>query len=258
MASTATRIFETSQKVSQYFADLPADRIDQCTGSYYENSPCCVGAHVAHCLENARSFIDGAEAFARQIGGRTAHVVLMLRAVGVKDPLGTEDWEVPPEVAFDRLSRIEELPELRWADFSESCLTRVDFRGLDLTGAKFRDCDMDDAYMDAVKAPNADFTGANMPRVTAKKGDFACAKFCDVIAEEAVFTDADMRSTDWRGANTTTTDADFNGTDLRGAAFPEKGDHKSEMYSDAILFDEDLELSEEELAAERERIFSHG
>ena len=70
---------------------------DQEEGSFYEGEPCCVGAKLAGAFDVAKGLWDDYEAgilaFAEQLGGNKAHVLVMLRDAGAgNDPFSTEPW----------------------------------------------------------------------------------------------------------------------------------------------------------------------
>ena len=57
--------------------------VDQTKGIWQDDGKCCVGARLAHALnEKSGDFLKGIDAFAKTIGGNRAHVILMLREAG--------------------------------------------------------------------------------------------------------------------------------------------------------------------------------
>ena len=224
---------------ADYFAALPAHRIDQSSADYHPTAPCCVGAHLAHAFgvaaQHDRDYLTGAEAWAQAVGGNRAHVVLLLRAAGAHpyDPFGMEPWPTPPAEVFRRLRAIETLPELRGAHLQYVHLTEADLSGMDftgahlecaflcgstLTGASFRETDLTSANLSTIMAADADFSRANLYEATLLQAKLQRAKFHDADLRYADLTAADLTGADLTATHLAFTDltqADLTRADLR-------------------------------------------
>ena len=141
---------------------VTAPGVDQSNGQWQEDGRCCVGARLAHTLGvETGNFLDGVDAWAREMGGNRAHVILLLRRAGAgRDALGADEWPDSPREVWANLSEEEELPalagadlrgaDLRGADLRNSDLTRANLAGADLTAADLRGACLDGANLDQV------------------------------------------------------------------------------------------------------------
>lgn len=142
---------------------VTAPGIDQSQGQWQEDGRCCAGSRMAHALGvPSGNFLDGADAWASEMGGNRAHVILMLRRAGAgRDPLGPDEWPVSPRAVWANLSGEEELPllagaDLRGADLRGADLRNADFTGANLAGADLAGADLRGACLD----------GANLDQVS--------------------------------------------------------------------------------------------
>lgn len=175
--------------------------IDQNVGLYQdEETPCCVGARLAGYF-GLRHFYDGLDAFAKELGGNRAHIMIMLREVGASQyPLSSSKWPTLPHIVWQNLLEIEVLPDLRKADLRNITLDRADLSGADLEGANLNDNDL----------IGINLMGANLRYATLR----------GTILEEANLQNADLEGADLRGANLCETNlkgANLEGADLEGA-----------------------------------------
>ncbi len=148
--------------IRKVYPAVTAPGITQSQGEWQEDGRCCAGARMAHALGVASgNFLDGVDAWAREMGGNRAHAILMLRRAGAGlDPLGPEEWPISPRDVWANLSSEEELPllaganlrgsDLRGADLRNPDLTEADLAGADLTGADLRGACLDSANLEMV------------------------------------------------------------------------------------------------------------
>ena len=155
--------------IRKVYRAVTAPGITQSQGQWQEDGRCCAGSRMAHALGVASgNFLDGADAWAREMGGNRAHAILMLRRAGTGwDPLGPEEWPKSPRGVWAKLSDEEELP----------LLTGADLRGTDLRGADLR---------------NGDFTGANLAGADLTGADLRGACLDGVNLEQVTFNETTM------------------------------------------------------------------
>ena len=149
--------------IRKVYRAVTAPGITQSQGQWQEDGRCCAGSRMAHALGVASgNFLDGADAWAREMGGNRAHVVLMLRQAGAGwDPLGPEEWPKSPREVWAKLSDEEELPLLAGADLRGTDLRGADLRNGDFTGASLAGADLTGADL-----RGACLEGANLEQVT--------------------------------------------------------------------------------------------
>ena len=148
--------------IRKVYQAVTAPGIIQSEGQWREDGRCCAGARMAHALGvETGVFLDGADAWAREMGGNRAHVILLLRQAGAgRDPFGPEEWPVCPRQVWARLSEEEDLPVLAGADLQWADLRGADLRDADLTGANLKGADLTDADL-----RGACLEGANLDQV---------------------------------------------------------------------------------------------
>ena len=135
--------------IRKVYRTVTAPGLTQSQAQWRADGKCCAGARMAHALGVASgNFLEGADAWAKEMGGNRAHAILMLRHAGAAyDPFGPEDWPLNPLEVWANLSAEEDLPDLRGANL----------RGVDLRGADLRD-----AYFTGANLEEADLSGADL------------------------------------------------------------------------------------------------
>ena len=104
------------------------------------------------------------------VGGNRAHLILMLRQAGAgANSFGFARWPSPVAAVWERLSRMERLPELRKANLSganltETNLTAVLMSQVNLAKAFLTESHLDNADLSGTNLSNADLSGANLYR----------------------------------------------------------------------------------------------
>ena len=106
-------------------------------------------------------------------------------------------------------------------------LVRLDFLGLDLRDANFKDSDLTKANFAGADLRGADFAGATLNAANLTGATLYGAKFCDASLSRAILSGTDLRSVDIRYAN-------LLHTDLSGIAMPEPSVRAGEV---CIYFD---------------------
>ena len=182
-------------ELTKAITELPEERIDQMVGMYRESQPCCVGAHLANILDvdvgEVYDWVRGANEFARLMDVSQAHVILLLREAGAgQAPFDIGDWDNPPAQVWENLSKIEEFPSTRNADFSycnlananlsmhdfrDSCFRKTTLIEADLSDGDFRGCCFDEAEMH----------GAIVTKARFDKATFEMTDLQDVAMEDA-------------------------------------------------------------------------
>ena len=154
-------------KTSEYFAELPSDRLNQGSGTFCLIEPCCVGAHLAFLLDALGDytirpdFLMGADAWAAAIGGNRAHAILLLRNAGAgHNPFSADDWPKPPAEVFRDLVNVETLPPLMGRDFDRCNFTGAYMRGADMRACTFRGAMLRETDFEGADLRAAIFTGA--------------------------------------------------------------------------------------------------
>ena len=149
--------------IRKVYQAVTAPEITQSQGQWQEDGRCCAGSRMAHALGvTSGNFLDGADAWAREMGGNRAHVVLMLRRAGAGwDPLGPEEWPTSPRGVWAKLSDEEELPLLAGAD-----LRGTDLRGADLRNGGFTGANLAGADLTGADLRGACLDGVNLEQVT--------------------------------------------------------------------------------------------
>ena len=152
---------------------VTAPGIDQAHGQWREDGRCCAGARMARALGVASgNYLDGADAWAREMGGNRAHVILLLRQAGAgPDPLGPEQWPLSPREVWANLSGEEELPLLAGADLRGADLRMADLRNADFTGADLRGADMSGADLRGACLDGANLDQAIFSETTKMDGE---------------------------------------------------------------------------------------
>ena len=184
-----------TQTAADYFATLPAERINPLFLLYEGEFPCCVGAHLAHVFaaDGEGTYRQGVDAWARAVGGNRAHAILLLRNAGAPhDPFGPAQWPTPPHIVFRRVAAIETLPPLRGMDLSRLDLSHSRLADADLAGAKFHH-----SVLEGVNLTGADLTGADLRDAHLQQADLTGATLhrADlswVFAVGATFARADL------------------------------------------------------------------
>ena len=216
----------TPAMLASYFSDLPPERIDQGCGEWDPVKPCCVGAHLAHLLLDVDEnddlhFYRGVDAWAAGMGGNRAHAIVLLRQAGAGlDPLGSEAWATPAATVFARLSAVETLPDLRWANLYEAKLREADLRGAHLLGAHLREAHLREADLRGAHLRWANLRWAKLYEADLEGADLRGADLRGADLRGADLRGADLRGADLRGANlrgANLYEADLEGADLRGA-----------------------------------------
>ena len=125
--------------IRKVYKTVTAPGLDQSQAQWRADGKCCAGARMAHALGVASGdFLEGADAWAKEMGGNRAHAILMLRHAGAAyDPFGPEDWPLKPLEVWANLSSEEDLPDLRGANLRD-----VDLRNADFTGANLEWADL--------------------------------------------------------------------------------------------------------------------
>ncbi len=187
----------TQQTVICYFETLPAAQIDQANGYYGEDSPCCVGAHLAHCLAGQVNFRDGLNAWAKLIGGTVAHAIVLLRTCGAPhDPFGQSPWEFPVAEVFRRVTQIENLPSLVGADFTNIDFYKADLSGANLSGATFFQACLAKANLSGSNLAGANLSEANLFGANLSNADVSGANVLGAYLVRVNITGADLSRTD--------------------------------------------------------------
>ena len=230
------------EEVARYFKELPPQKINQHHGHYRNRvTPCCVGAHLTHILTTENTgYLDGADAWAKLIGGNRAHAILLLRQAGAPhDPFSEEEWPVPPSVVFEAAAMIETLPELRGSDLSHTILVDIDLAGADLSGTNLRFACMQDVNLQGAKLAGADLSGADLRDSNMEEIDLTGAMLIDTSLvrtqmaranlkhanlQRAVLHASDLKEADLYRANLTSatlTEAILTGANLTEAILDE-------------------------------------
>ena len=154
--------------IRKVYRAVTAPGITQSQGQWQEDGRCCVGPRMAHAPGVVSgNFLDGADAWAREMGGNRAHVILMLRRAGAGwDPLGAEEWPKSPRRVWASLSDEEELPLLAGADLRGTDLRGADLRGADLRNGDFTGANLAGADLTGADLRGACLDGANLEQVT--------------------------------------------------------------------------------------------
>ena len=184
------------EEVATYFNELPPQSINQHHGHYRNRvTPCCVGAHLAHILTTQNTgYLDGADAWAKLIGGNRAHAILLLREAGAPhDPFSEEEWPIPPSLVFEAAAMIETLPELRGADLSHTILVDTDLAGVDLSGTNFRLAYMHDIDLQGANLAKADLSGADLRGSNMEDVDLTSAMLVDTSLVRTQMARADLK-----------------------------------------------------------------
>ena len=199
------------QEVINYFKDLPTEMVKQYVADYCPGVPCCIGAHLANFLIDKSHYVDGADAWAKLIGGNRAHAILLLRESGAgHNPFSSSPWPNPPGDVFKKIGIVEKLPSLIGAN-----LSNVYLRGVDLSCTDLSDADLEDADLKNADLRDADLRGADLEDADLKNADLRGADLRGANLEGADLRDADLEGADLRDANLR--DADLEGANLRGA-----------------------------------------
>ena len=143
--------------IRKVYKTVTAPGLDQSQAQWRADGKCCAGARRAHTLGvTSGDFLEGADAWAKEMGGNRAHAILMLRHAGAAyDPFGPEDWPLKPLEVWANLSSEEDLPDLRGANLWDVDLRNADFTGAnlewaDLSGADLREACLDRANLNKV------------------------------------------------------------------------------------------------------------
>ena len=149
--------------IRKVYETVTAPGLDQSQAQWRADGKCCAGARMAYALGVASGdFLEGADAWAREMGGNRAHVILMLRRAGAgHHPFGPEDWPVDPHRVWADLSSEEDLPDLRGANLRDA-----DLRGADLRNADFTRANLEQADLSGADLRGACLDGANLDKVT--------------------------------------------------------------------------------------------
>ena len=182
---------------------ITAKPIDQRWGDYKPAEACCVGARLARFFNVAEmcpsDYRRGMKAFAKALGGTTAHVILMLRLAGAgESPFSSSEWPIPPEDVWENLKYFEELPELRGNSFKDESFVGQVFDNLNLSTMMFELCDMRDVTFKDCIIRFTSFRNTDMHRSTWDG--------CEIV--KCDFTSTNLSSADFRGA--TVRDCEFN------------------------------------------------
>ena len=194
-------------------------------GKYQKDEACCVGARLAAFFDVAHGltsdYREGVDAFAIELGGNVAHVIVMLQEAGAgHDPLSGAPWKITRQAAWNRLLAVEELPSLRGADLSYLALIDYNVQGSDFTGADLSRSDLDktcfeDCDLTRANLRLASLEHTNFQRATLAKADLSCltsrrtyfdhanlqeAYFSDTEIRDGSFTHADLRKADLKNA----------------------------------------------------------
>lgn len=228
-------------KKTEQILSIDPYRIDQTYGSYSEELPCCVGAHLAHILRcvspNFLDYLAGVDAFAELMGGNRAHVILMLRSAGAAyNPLSTSSWPIPIKEVWQNLMQIETLPSLQNAD-----LRGADLRGADLCHADLRDAYLRKTVFSHAYLRKADLCYADLRKADVRGADVRGANLCYANLYGADLCHANLSGADLRGADLRHADlrqanlfsADVRGADLSGADL-------RDALTEGALFDDPL------------------
>ena len=150
--------------IRKVYRAVSAPGITQSQGQWQEDGRCCVGSRLAHALGVASgNFLDGADAWAREMGGNRAHVILMLKRAGAGlDPLGPGDWPTSPREVWANLSGEAELPLLAYANLGGADLRGADLRNADFTGANLVGADLTCADLRGADLRRADLYGTDL------------------------------------------------------------------------------------------------
>ena len=199
---------------------VPSKRIDQYCGTYHEDQPCCVGAHLAYELGvtrgNSEDYTRGADEWAEKMGVTRAHVILMLRMSGAgRDPFSYNDWESSPTEVYRNLCKIEEFPTLAGASFSQTGLHGADLSNTDLEGTNFYYALLTGANLRWANLKKAKLIGANLTNANLTGANLVNANLTSAFATDADLTGADLRNANLIGANLRW--ANLDGTNFQGA-----------------------------------------
>ena len=150
--------------IRKVYPAVTAPGITQSQGQWQEDGRCCAGARIAHVLGViSGNFLDGVDAWAREMGGNRAHVILMLRRAGAGwDPLGSDQWPTSPREVWANLSNEEDLPLLAGANLQGADLRGADLKNADLTGANLAGADLSGADLSGADLRWACLSGANL------------------------------------------------------------------------------------------------
>ena len=229
----------------QMVGDLPEGMIDQSVGMYEGNSPCCVGAHLAHFLgvdgvTEDSDYIEGAVAWSELFGGNMAHAIVLLRQAGAvrwrdTNPFGEHKWRLSVTDVCANLKLIEEMPSLRGEYFSYMTFDGHDFSDTDFEGAKFDECglyatnfsncNLRECNFSGASAISANFTHADLCQADLTKGGFNRAIFnhatmIGTFAQQTYFMEASFDHTDM--TRRIKDEADFLGADLSSVIWTDK------------------------------------
>ena len=185
---------------TMYVTELP---IDQSIGDYSDDdTPCCIGARLAgHLCENSSDYVDGIDAFAKQIGCNRAHLILLFSQAGAGNaPLGPRKWNNQPKHVWENLLKIEKLPELMSSDLRGASLFGTNLSGVDLTSANLSGADLTSANLSGANLSGANLTGAYLSET-----DLSGANLSGANLTLADLTGADLTGTDLTGVDLTGT-----------------------------------------------------
>ena len=151
------------KEICDWYSKVPSVEIDQGKMSY------CFGGHLVEYLKIYEGcHMAGANAFAKSIGGNLAHVILMFRSIGIRNPFGSFEWEIPHDRAMRLLSEIEDLPETKGADLEGANLYRADLEGANLTRANLEYANLEYANLDGANLEGANLEGAKLDGANVK------------------------------------------------------------------------------------------
>ena len=198
--------------------ELPLNRINQKNGTYTEEYPCCVGAHLAHELsvtsDTPEDYLKGADTWAEQMGITRAHLILMLRRSGAGEhPFASDDWESSPTKVFANLCKIEEFPTLVGANLTFILLHEADLRHTDFTKANLYCANFRDANL-----ASANLTEAYLCRANFRYADLTNANLTGANLTRAKLQGANLTGTNLTGVDLT--DINLHGVDLTKAILP--------------------------------------
>ena len=199
---------QDKREVTRYFKELPPNRIDQHQGRYREEFPCCVEAHLAHILtKSCDLYLDGADIWAKLIGGNRVHAILILRnADAPHDPFSDEEWTLPPGVIFTAAAMAETLPDLRGTDFSNTKLFEIDLAGADLREASFRRTFMYEINLKGANLARADLSGADLRYSNMEGTDLTGAMLVDTALCDSQIAQANLTRANLQRADLTRAD----------------------------------------------------
>ena len=149
-----------------------------------------------------------------------AHLVIMLREAGAgHDPFSGSEWSSTPTQVWEKLAKVEQLPNLegadlsgldfKWADLDEADLKGANLSGANLSWASLMDTDLKDANL----------TGADLRWATLDGADLSNANLTGTDLRWTSLQDADLPGADLRGATmdgTILVNADLTGANVTG------------------------------------------